>query len=275
MKNKTLTTYSFLRKETFCRNGITLLEITIAMLILATSLIPIFGLMTRSAKDSDATLTRAFAINYAKSVLSSVIDDIPFADIRLGAPAIIAENSRDKAAALFPGAISASGGIACNCIASDSRGINYRIFLRSDAVMDGTDGYNDGDFYFSYYPNPDVETQPNWAILQQNSLKNENIDSIPSIFSKVDPPGLKSPYTYYGADVPAGRWGPAEEAAGNRIMVDQREVSRLDAGGNVYLMQRLILQIRWNMDSAYFKDPDADKGRPVKLQIITFKANLD
>jgi len=275
VENSLVKNHHFIKNPSIDRDGVTLIEIAIAMLILATSLIPIFGLMTKSTKDSDATLTRAFAINYAKSVLSTIIDDIPFADIRLGAPAIIAESSKDKAEALFPGAVSASGGIACNGIASDARGINYRIFVRSDAVMDTTDGYNDGEFYFSYYPNPDVESQPKWDVLQQNALKNEDIDNIPSVFSKTDPPGLKSPYRYYGADVPAGRWGPAEEAAGNKILVDQREVTQLDSDGNVYLMQRLVLQIRWNMDSAYYKDPDEEKGRPVKLQIVTFKANLD
>jgi hypothetical protein len=245
------------------------------MLILSISLIPIFGLMTRSTKDSDATLTRAFAINTAKSVLSAVIDDIPFADLRPGVPAIILGPSKTKAEALFPGGTPISGGIACNGIATDSRGINYRVYLRSDGVNDTSDGYSAGEFYFSYYLNPDVENQPGWTTLQNNSIVSENADSIPSMYSKVTPAGLKSPYRYYGGGVTAGRWGPAEEAAGNIIHVDQREITQADALGNYCLMQRLVLQIRWNMDSAYFKNPDTNKGRPVKLQIITFKANLD
>ncbi|MDN5280070.1 MAG: hypothetical protein PWR01_4035 [Clostridiales bacterium] len=257
------------------RVGITLIEVILAMLILATSLLPIFGLMTRTTKDSDATLTRAYAINYAKSVFSTVIDDIPFADIRHGSPAIIIGSSRNKAKALFPDAVSASGGIACNGIVKDSRGIYYRVFLKSEAIMDETDGYTNGEFYFSYYPNPEVESQPGWINLQINSHTSENTDNVPSMFSKTNPAGLKSPYRYFGDDVAAGRWGPAEEHAGNIIHVDQREISQPNPDGSFYLMQRLILQIRWNMDSAYYKQPDADKGRPVKLQIITYKANLD
>ena len=253
----------------------TLTEIMLAMLILSISLLPIFGLMTRTTRDSDATLTRAYAINTAKSIFSAVIDDIPFADLKPGSPAIISGDSKTKASTLFPGALEASGGIACNTIASDVRGINYRIFLKAEPINDDTDGYADGEFYFSFYPNPSIENQPNWNLLQNQSLTTENSDDTPSFYSKTTPPNLKSPYRFFGEDVPAGRWGPAEELAGNKVRVDQREISQPDESGNYYLMQRLTLQIRWNMDSAYYKQPDSDNGRPVRLQIITYKANLD
>lgn len=253
--------------------GVTLIEIMLATFILAMSLIPIFGILTGNVKNTDSTLTRSFAINYAKSVLNTMLNDVPFSDIQPGVPAIVSDASKAKIKALFPGGTPLAGGIACSAIATDSRGVYYQIFLRSDAVTDPSKGYTKGEFYFSYYPNPAVENQPGWDALQKQATVTENINNLPSKYTKAS--GLLSPYRYYGPTVTSNRWGPAEEAAGNIIHQDQREIASPDSSGNYYLMQRFILQIRWNTDPKYYKTPSTDKGHPVKLQIVTFKANLD
>lgn len=258
---------------TTVNHGVTLIEIMVAVFILALSLIPVFGVLTRSVKNTDASLTRSFAVCYAKSLLNTVLDNVAFADIKPGVPAIISGTSKSLVKDLFPGAVSAAGGIACSAIATDSRGVYYQIFLRSTAIKDPSDGYTAGEFYFSYYPNPAVEAQPGWNNLQKQAEKVENVNALPSKFTNSS--GLLPPYRYYGATVSSNRWGPAEEAAGNIIQKDQREVSEPDASGNYYLLQRLILQIRWNADPKYYKIPSTDKGKPIKLQIVTYKANLD
>lgn len=258
---------------TTVNRGVTLLEIMVAVFILALSLIPVFGVLTGSVKNTDASLTRSFAVAYAKSVLNTVLDNVAFADIKQGAPAIISGASTNMAKNLFPGASSASGGIACSGIATDSRGVYYQIYLRSTAINDTSNGYTPGEFYFSYYPNPAVESQPGWDKLQKLATKTEGLNSLPSKFTNAS--GLLSPYRYYGPTVTSNRWGPAEEAAGNVIHRDQREVSEPDASGKYCLLQKLVLQIKWNADSQYYKTPSTNKGKPIKLQIITYKANLD
>ncbi|HNW33427.1 MAG TPA: hypothetical protein PKM25_00710 [Candidatus Ozemobacteraceae bacterium] len=255
--------------------GVTLTEVMLAMLVLATALIPVFGVLTRDVKDTDLLAANSFAIDRARFVLNSLLDNLPFSGLIPGNPAMITgPGAASFAAALFPGSVLAAGGYSCNGIASDGRGIQYSIYLRSDPILDGSTAIQPGtELTFSFFQNPRPEEQLGWASLTADAAHTESLGQ-PSVYQKTgpgNPLNVVSPYRYFGIPGAMHVWGPATTP----VVVDQRRLARPDALGRYYLMQRLVLQIRWNLATSEYRRPESTVGRPQRLHVVTYKANLD
>lgn len=270
-------------KKLFIKScGITLYEIMLALLILASTLIPIFGLLTQDLKGTDLFVAQNFAIDRARLVLNTILEDVKFSDLLPGNPAILIGQSATKwANILFPNAAAVGNGFVCNAVVSDTRGIYYRIYLRSDPIVDTTPNDDTGDeLYFSFYENPTPEKQNGWATIVSRAENAERRENRPSIYSKSgsdNPHQVVNHYRFINfADASAKLWGPAEEAKrGAPYRLGQSKLVRPRSDGRIYLMQRLVLQISWNQDMAYFSNPDATQGKPQRFHVITFKADLD
>ncbi|MBF0544986.1 MAG: type II secretion system protein [Candidatus Riflebacteria bacterium] len=257
--------------------GTTLLEILLALFVMAIAVIPIFGLMTKDAKETDIMIAQNFAIDRARSILNTILKDLPFNNILPGNPAIITDGA--VAQSLFPCCPAGGGGFFCSGLASDPRGIYFRLYLRSEPILDNSAGYTNGEFFFSVYMNPNVESQlPGWKTVATACIQTEGAGN-PSRFEKsgaLNPSSCLSPYRYFGAGLQHPLWGPEEEYSTSKQRIyDQRDVHLANPDGRWYLMQRLVLEIRWNLADYEFKNPDDRTGRPQRLQVITYKANLD
>lgn len=132
-------------KKLQCRRAFTLIEIILAMAILAITMVPIFFFMSKGASDTDLNASRSFAISRASEVLNAMLDNVPFQALRGGIPGYIRVDDLagvegyekyDEAWAtkfantVFPGSVKTSAGWPCQCIVSDPRGTHYRITLR-------------------------------------------------------------------------------------------------------------------------------------------------
>lgn len=262
-------------KNVDSKSGMTLTEVMLAMIILASTLIPIFGLLTKDVKDTDLLAANSFAVDRARFVLNTLLDTVPFSALVPGNPAMLSgPQAASFAQMLFPGSVMAAGGYTCNGIATDGRGIHYAIYLRSDPIEDTTTATQFGtELTFSFYPNPRPEEQAGWASMTAAAAVTET-GGQPSIYrtsGPTNPLGVVSPYRYYNRPGAIHVWGPATQP----VVIDQRRLAQPDALGRFYLMQRLVLQIRWNLASSEYKRPDSNTGRPQRLHVVTYKAKLD
>lgn len=127
----------------------TLIEIILAMAILAATMVPIFFFMSKGASDTDFNVSRMFAISRASEVLNAMLDNVPFQAIRAGIPGYIKiEDLKDVDGyakfdeawatkfvnTVFPGSEKTAAGWPCQCIVTDPRGTHYKITLRVEDI---------------------------------------------------------------------------------------------------------------------------------------------
>ncbi len=261
--------------------GVTLPEVVIAMFVLATALIPIFALLTQDVKETDILVSQTFAMDKARVVLNTILDEVPFANLTPGNPAVLTgPRAAEFANTLFPNAPVAAGGFACQGIASDSRGIHYQIYLRADPIEDTTATFTEGEMFFSYFRNPTVEGQAGWDTISTRAFQIETSGNAPSVFPSGppdNPAGAVSPYRFLSpATTSSILWGPEYDfQTKTPIKLDQRMVTRANPDGRFYLMQRILLQIRWNLAMAEYSRPTSDTGRPQRFHVVTYKAKLE
>jgi prepilin-type N-terminal cleavage/methylation domain-containing protein len=131
-------------------NAFTLIEIMLAMAILAATMVPVFFFMSKGASDTDFNVSRMFAISRASEILNAMLDNVPFQALRAGIPGFIKVSDLtdvngyeeyDQAWAekfmntVFPGSVETSVGFPCQCIVKDPRGIHYKITLRVEDIV--------------------------------------------------------------------------------------------------------------------------------------------
>ncbi len=127
----------------------TLIEVVLAMAILAATMAPIFFFMSKGASDTDFNVSRMFAISRASEILNAMLDNVPFQALRAGIPGYIKvedlkktegyEKFDDAWAAkfvntVFPGSEKAAAGYPCQCVVNDPRGQHYKITLRVEDI---------------------------------------------------------------------------------------------------------------------------------------------
>ncbi len=131
------------------QKGFTLVEIILAMAIMAATMVPIFFFMSKGASDTDFNVSRTFAVNRASEILNAMLDNVPFQALRAGIPAYIkvedlagvkgyekyddawAENLIDI---VFPGSSKTAAGYPCQSIIADPRGTRYKVTLRVEDI---------------------------------------------------------------------------------------------------------------------------------------------
>lgn len=126
-----------------------MIEIILAMAILAITMVPVFYFMTKGAADTDFNFSRMFAISRASETLNAMLDNVPFQALRAGVPAYIRiddligvegyENYNEEWATRFintvyPGSEKTSAGWPCQVIISDPRGQHYLVTLRVEDI---------------------------------------------------------------------------------------------------------------------------------------------
>lgn len=71
------------------KKGLTFLEIMIAMVIMATALLPIFSMINKGTEDTDLNHATAYAVGRASDILNTMLDSIPFEALRQGSPGLL------------------------------------------------------------------------------------------------------------------------------------------------------------------------------------------
>jgi len=171
------------------RQGLTFIEIAVAMVIIAVALVPIFQMISRGTADSDLNTSQAFALNKATEVMSTLLDSVPFEALRQGSgPDVWATLdiealktrseyqemrindawARTMAEMLFPGSTTGAGvsPYPCRGLHEDpGRGLRVRVSLRvrdiTDPVAIGPTFPNNPQDYLTYRQNPDFSAAPN------------------------------------------------------------------------------------------------------------------
>jgi len=131
------------------QNAFTMVEIVLAMAILAATMVPVFYFMSKGAADTDYNVSRMFAISRASETLNAMLDNVPFQALRAGIPAYIRiddlagvegyESYNEEWATRFintvyPGSEKTSAGWPCQIVISDPRGQHYKITLRVEDI---------------------------------------------------------------------------------------------------------------------------------------------
>ena len=236
------------------RDGVTLLEIMAAMMILAFAFIPIVGVIGTGATDTDVTNSYIFAQTAARTILENLLDNVPFECVHLE-PGSVSDldgtNSEDHVSsfkdsgtfkvASFVALLGNTADLLGRGTLVDGRGTNYSVKLLVFPIEGvGSDTPDpDTEVTFNYLPRPDFEN----ASASDKS-------------------------TWYTGDeyVPAGNLRPYDYAVSS-VKVNARGlgVSPGTNASEMYcLMKRFLLRIRW-------KTPPT---RERFLEIFTAKANL-
>lgn len=132
------------------QRAFTLVEIVLAMAIMAATMVPIFFFMSKGATETDFNVSRMFATSRASEVLNAMLDNVPFQALRAGIPAYIKvedlagvkgyekydEDWAEKFVnTVFPGSVKNSAGFPCQCVVTDPRGMHYKITLRVEDIV--------------------------------------------------------------------------------------------------------------------------------------------
>ena len=297
------------------RKAITFLEIVIAVTILAIAMIPLFGLMSRGAVETDRNASQAFAINKAAEILDTMLDTVPFAAIRQGNPGFIKVDdissidrysnftqdwARRVVPMMFPGSAAEGAGWPCRGIVTDSRGIHYLVHMKVEDVtstigagqrpetMNIGSGFpsaqpNDfsqvSDMTFSFLNNPAALTDGTWIVDYASDI-NEAGKPLTEIELDAGSGVAQAPGNIYLDQVPAA------QAGGNGFLdpVASRFTARMIAPKVPYSapedqsyvpMKRLIVQIQWNLNQRYYSQPETDEGQVQRIHLMTLKGNID
>lgn len=299
------------------RSAMTMVEIVIAMAILAIALLPIFNMIQKGTEDTDLNAAQAFAITKASEVLNAVLDNIPFEVIRMGNPGYLSISKlpadeyarydanwlKGIAQMLFPGSVAdGNRGYPCRGIMTDPRGISYLVTLYvedlaappapADAKPDrrkiGT-GFPDSapadfpecnEMTFSFLQNPGKLSDPNWY--QKYNVFSSSAKA-PRWETELtaDRKGVAEPgeNIYRDEGYPVGDDLPRfldPTAVRYTQRMSTEKVNYTDDDAFSYCtMKRLIIEIQWNMEKKYYKQPDSDGPEIQRIHLITMKGDIN
>lgn len=231
------------------RKGMTLMEIMVALLILAFAFLPIIGVIGTSTKDTDVANSYVYAQTTARNILDTLLDDVPFNSIREGT------SSEDKVAKLydygtykvdsFLSMIGATTEEAKGEIV-DERGTTYtiKIYCFPIPVTKGSGVDANNELLFSYLERPKYEGTTTEDADKFYTFKTDTESS----FLKATSP---DPYTM---DVATATFGAYDLGARPNASTSE-----------YYVMKKILFKMTW-------KSRD---GHDRSLELFTMKANLD
>lgn len=296
------------------RRAITFLEIVVAVAILAVAMIPMFGLMSRGAVESDRNASQAFAINKATEVLNTLLDNVPFAAIRQGNPGYIRSDDISKldrysnypdawaqrmVGLMFPGTSREGAGWVCRGVVSDARGIHYLVHLKVEDVPSVQQAqrpetqkigsaFPDGaplpfsqvnEVTFSFLRNPSILSDGDWLVDYATDI---NEPGKPLTEAELSPNAVaEAPGNIYldqsGDGSSTGADGFVDPTAARytaRMITSKVPYQAPDDQAHVPV-KKLLVQIQWNLDQRYFATPETSEGQVQRIHLMTIKGGID
>ncbi|OGK08171.1 MAG: hypothetical protein A2W80_11225 [Candidatus Riflebacteria bacterium GWC2_50_8] len=246
------------------KNGVTLLEIISALLILAFAFIPLIGVIGTSSSDSDVANSVVFAQTAVRNILDTLLDDVPFYAIKPAAGQVAdvdGNNAEDNVAEIVDLASpvfdrktfltllgnDASADSFARGQIIDERGLVYKTKLYVFPIPVSNTVDTDSEIAFTHLPRPIYENQ-------------------------VDANGQNIWYTYDNAFVAGTALSPYDTPDGSKLV--QPPLKTLGAvelgapagpdGNSHCVMKKILLRVSWQNRS----------GHDRSIDIFTMKANL-
>ena len=245
------------------KNGVTLLEIISALLILAFAFIPLIGVIGTSSTDSDVANSVVFAQTAVRNILDTLLEDVPFDAIKT-APGAVSDvdgsNAEDSVAEIVDIADPAFDRrtfltlLGNDAVADsyargeirDERGLVYKTKLYVFPIAVSTVIDTDNEIAFTHLPRPVYENQ-------------------------VDADGRNVWYTYDDAFMADTAVSPYDVPDGSKIVQpDLKTLGAFELGApagpdnNYCVMKKILLRVSWQNRS----------GHDRSIDIFTMKANL-
>ena len=229
----------------FNKKAVTLIEITLAVVILAFTFIPVIGTLLSSAKDTDVFNSYVFAQTTARNILDTLIDDVPFHSIRVGA---------NNEATFVNSTIynpSTHSNITYDVTkftekltnVHDERGTNYNVHIYVFPIEASENETNSAkELKFTYLTRPKYDEQENWFIYK-NDATNDS-------FRKAE---TSNPYDDSSFT--------CTEKKENAYKVGAKK----HTDEKYSVMKKIVLTVEWT----------ARDNHPRKIALYTLKANLD
>jgi hypothetical protein len=246
------------------KQGVTLPEIVLAMLILAVAFIPLIGVIGTSSSDSDVANSVVFAQTAVRNILETLLDDVPFYAIIPAGTAVSdadGSNPEDNVAEIVDltdpafdrrtfltllGNDASADGYARGTIV-DERGLQYRTKLYVFPVQVSPTVNTNSEMSFAHLPRPIYENQVN-ADGKNIWYSYDNAFVSGAAMSPYDPPDdvnlVQPPLKILGSFELGTPPGPA--------------------GNNHCVMKKILLRVSWQSRS----------GHDRSIDIFTMKANL-
>ena len=249
----------FYKYFTTTKKGTTLMEIMLALLILAFTFLPIIGTIGTSTRDTDVANSYVYAQTTARNILDTLLDDVPFNCIKgVDGKYSIAELTDYSRTSYkidtFKNMIGATGTKAQGTLI-DERGINYEVTIyvypiKATTLPSGGNVTGD-ELYFSYLPRPKYETKYDgdhkslWYTYKANSA------------SQYRQASSDDPYVITGKD--------AGVCAVATITQNACDMGAVKNYSSLCLMKKIILSITWTARDKHDRS----------VVLYTMKGNLD
>lgn len=224
------------------RTGITMIEIMVALLILAVTFLPLIAVMGSFTKDTDSMNSYVFAQTTARNILDTLLDEVPFNSIQADSNNIakLIDYGDKYKVASFKELIGTTNEKAEGEI-TDERGTKYKtkIYCFPIPVSKGTSVDISNELVFSYKKRPKYEEQTNYYTYESKE---------DSLFLEQN---LQNPYDMGGEEK---SYGAYELGAQKNYSSDE-----------YYVMKKILFQMTWT----------GRDGQARSLELFTMKANLD
>jgi hypothetical protein len=213
--------------------------------------------------------------------------------------------AKSWAEALFNNSKKENNGYYCKGTIEDSKGIKYLIYLKVEDIISknkpekpdstkiGENYPNPGsapnehldsnDVNFSYLKNPSTLTYNKWIQDYAETPEERNQNNKPVVEKEIGSTGVSEPSkNFYTDDVLPeikGKTFSFKNPTSLRYTAKQvmnKVPYKVAEEGSAYCpFKRLIVQIQWNLDSKYYKDPENTKGNLQRVHLMAIKGDID
>ena len=233
------------KKIIFNKKAVTLMEIMLAVVILAFTFIPVIGTLLASAKDTDVFNSYVFAQTTARNILDTLIDDVPFHSIRVGAnnEATFVNSTVYNQSSHANVTYDVTKFTEKLTNVHDERGTNYTVKIYVFPIeASETDSVSTNELKFTYLTRPKYDDQEKWFTYKNTAFNDA--------FRNAD---TSNPYD----DATFACTEQKENAykVGAKKHTDEKYC----------VMKKIVLTVEWT----------ARDNHPRKIAIYTLKANLD
>lgn len=230
------------------KKGVTLMEIMLALIILALTFIPLIATIGGSVKDTDVINSYIFAQTTARNILDALLDDVPFNSIKTSSDDI-AElvNYKSYDISIFKEMMGVTSSNKAQGTIIDERGISYKITIYAFPIeASNNKNHSSEELLFTYLPRPLYE---NASSTVDDIITNSWYTYTSEAKSAYIQKDVKNPYTY-----------EVSEEVKNAF-----ELGAINNYDSYCIMKKILLRIEW---------VGRDKNQRC-IELYTLKANLD